>query len=367
MLLNLRLLLVEPYYGGSHRSFLDGLQRHLPFDFSLLSLPAHSWKWRMRFSAPWCAGQLPAKRHVDGLLCSTFIDVASLRGLGPSWLQDVPISLYFHENQFAYPVRHEDERDYHYGLTNYLSALAADELAFNSRYNLDSFLAGCRLLEKKAPDVKLQLADDIAAKAQVLAPPLDFSQLDSLPEPGSKPGPPTIVWNHRWEHDKNPVLFFTTLFSLAEQGLDFRLMVLGQSFRQQPAIFSGARQRLGQKIIHWGFVEDRHHYLQLLQQADLVVSTANHEFFGLAVLEAVRAGCRPLLPQRLSYPELFPADYLYKDDSDLLPALAELLSGEDLRLSPEQGQQLTEPFSWTTMAGRFQNWLLGGRVVDPSA
>ena len=36
----------------------------------------------------------------------------------------------------------------------------------------------------------------------------------------------------------------------------------------------------------------------------MIVSTADHEFFGISVVEAISAGASPLLPERLSYPEI---------------------------------------------------------------
>ena len=47
----------------------------------------------------------------------------------------------------------------------------------------------------------------------------------------------------------------------------------------------------------------------MLSRADWVLSTASHEFFGIAVVEAMLMGCLPWLPDRLSYPELVPAQY----------------------------------------------------------
>jgi glycosyltransferase involved in cell wall biosynthesis len=352
-----KILVIEPYFGGSHRLFLQELEEQLDLRFTLLTLPARKWKWRMRFAAPWVAAQLGARRpDVEAVLCSTFVDVATLRGLAPAWFNSLPILTYFHENQFAYPVRNDDERDFHFGLTNYTTALASDRLGFNSRYNLDTFLAGCQLMEKKAPDVRLAGAAAIAAKATVLPVGLDFTALDRLAAPGPR-AVPVIVWNHRWEHDKNPELFFQTLFELAADQVAFQLIVMGQCFERQPAIFAEARERLADRLIHFGYVADRHEYLRLLKQGTIIVSTADHEFYGISVLEAVRAGCRPLLPRRLSYPELFGDDFLYADARCFKMRLADLLATTAAPLDPVKSRQLTDPFSWPMLRQSYEQWL----------
>ena len=248
----LTVLVLEPYYGGSHKSFLTGLTG-LPFDFELMTLPARKWKWRMRLSAPYFAQRLQERGSTfDRIVCSTFVDVAAFRGLAPSWVKDVPVLTYFHENQFVYPVQINDERDFHFALTNMTTALASDSLAFNSRYNLRSFLHGIRSLQGKSYDLKL---DDpcgvIEAKSGVLPPGIDFSVIDRTERAGVT-GPPVIVWNHRWEHDKNPELFFRSLYTLDSEDIDFRLVVLGESFKEYPSVFEEATKKLSGKVLHIG-------------------------------------------------------------------------------------------------------------------
>lgn len=358
-----RILVIEPYYGGSHKAFLDGLETHLPLSFDLCTLPARKWKFRMRLGGPYFAAQLNRQQPVayDCLLCSSYLDVAVFLSLAPEWLRRTPIVTYFHENQFAYPVQVEDERDVHFGLTNYTTALASDQLVFNSRYNLESFLTGCREILKIADD--MQLPGDVDAalreKSKVLPPGIDFAGIDILPAWGRNKAP-VIVWNHRWEHDKNPQVFFEALFRLEALGVEFELIVLGESFQNQPAVFQQARAKLSRRIRHFGYAASRREYYHWLSQGDLVVSTADHEFYGIAVLEAVRAGCRPLLPTRLSYPELFPAEYLYQDDDFVDRLAADLKLGS---LPQEKRRALTERYSWTVLAGEFNKLFVSGDIL----
>ncbi len=354
-------ILLEPYYGGSHKAFLKVLSGNLPFEFILLTLPPRKWKWRMRFSAMYFADELrrlPSSTISDckSILCSPYVDVAAFKALAPAWVSRIPVATYFHENQFAYPVRKDDIRDFHFAVTNLTTAMASDRLAFNSEYNRSTFLDGVRGIVKKIPDMTIEdPADRIYEKSIILPPLMDFNEFDRTSVNPLPEGPPVILWNHRWEHDKDPETFFRTLFELDGQGVDFRLIVAGKSFRSRPDIFAAARESLAHRIVHFGYARSRKEYIRLLMRSDLVVSTANHEFFGIAVIEAVRAGCRPLLPARLSYPELFPEEFLYKTDIDLPEALIASLSKG--RLSKEKAHELTDRFAWMSLADQYGEWL----------
>jgi glycosyltransferase involved in cell wall biosynthesis len=75
----------------------------------------------------------------------------------------------------------------------------------------------------------------------------------------------------------------------------------------------------------------------------------------MAVLEAVRAGCRPLLPNRLSYPEIFPKDFLY-DDEAFIDRFIETLDRK--RLPKDWSKELTKNFSWESLADKYAALLL---------
>ena len=302
----MRILALEPYHGGSHERFLEGWISHSHHDWTLLTLPPYKWKWRMRHAAITFAAEvrrrLSAGESWDGVFCSDMLNVAEFRGLAPTVVARLPSILYFHENQINYPVRFEQERDFQFGFTNISSGLAADRVWFNSAFHRESFLESIPPFLNKMPDYRpLEAVEQIRAKSEICQPGVACASVRQSERPS---GPLRVLWAARWEFDKDPETFFEALRLLSQLGVPFRVSVLGQSFRETPAVFERARSEFEREIDVWGFQSQRADYQRALMRADVFVSTAIHEFFGISAVEAMVGGAYPLLPRRLAYPEL---------------------------------------------------------------
>jgi glycosyltransferase involved in cell wall biosynthesis len=355
-----KILVIEPYFGGSHRHFLTRLQQNIKAELTFLTLPPRKWKLRMQLSAPWfaeCVAKMDEKKF-DTVLCSTFVDVAVLKALLNGingWNTTCLYCTYFHENQFVYPHRKDDKARHQFTAINFNTALVSDRIAFNSHYNMLTFVNNCRQFIKKAADVDLaDIVSRIEEKATVLYPGIDY--VEATRTTAKKKTIPVICWNHRWEHDKNPEEFFNSLAELVEKGYGFKLIVLGQAFREEPPVFGWARQKFAEQTLHFGYVSSQKEYFRWLQRADIVVSTALHEFFGISVMEAVGAGCVPVVPDRLSYPELYPQYFRYQE-GELSLKLAEVLDRVMTGDLPPMNIDC-ERYSWNSLRDDYSTWLM---------
>ncbi len=316
-----RLLALEPYYGGSHRAWIDGWRRHSRYTIDLLTLPARKWKWRMRGAAIVFSEQLEERYPNvgwDGLIATDMMNLAEFLALTRPRLERTPVVLYLHENQIGYPLHPEERRDYHYAITNFVSVLSASKAVFNSEYNRKEFFSGIRSIFAQMPDCRppTEMLDSAEASCEVIPPAIELHELRRARQPDG--GAPVILWNHRWERDKQPERFTDAIDTLLSKSIPFRLIVCGEHFREIPSCFLKIKESLGDRLLHFGFAESRAEYADLLSRSDIVVSTALQEYFGISVVEAMHAGAFPLLPNRLAYPELIPAEYrdevLYEDN-----------------------------------------------------
>jgi len=287
--------------------------------WTVLTLPPRHFSWRVRGNALYWSVQERAvlEDGHDLLVATSMVDLATLRGLVPA-LAGVPSLVYFHENQFEYPQHMQKHNLLEAQITSIYAALAADCVAFNSQYNRDTFMAGCAALLRRLPDrVPPGVGPRLQAKAIVLPVPIDDPARESVQPawPGTVrqlPGRPLrLLWVGRFEHDKGADCLLGILRHLDAAQLDYEVAMTGQQFRRSPSAFGDIQAAFAHRLVHCGYIACRTQYRALLRGADLVLSTALHEFQGLAVMEAVAEGCLPVVPARLVYPELYPGYFCY--------------------------------------------------------
>jgi glycosyltransferase involved in cell wall biosynthesis len=309
----------ESFDTGSHRSVREMISLHSRHTWTWLTRPGRGWKWRMRLGAVELLEQATSagclEEPIDAMVATSLLSAADLRALLPARLRGTPILLYMHENQAAYPLsdhpKVDPKRDVHFALTNLTSILAADGVIWNSSWNKRSFLEGMDRIVRRANAVDLHgWQQKVELRSRVIWPPIEAPPAEAGRRVSREPesgGPVRVVWPHRWEHDKGP----DGLLEIAarhSEPLNLRWTILGWQYPDVPPALAEFGSRFASRIDHFGYEPSRQRYWEHLARADWVLSTARHEYFGIAVAEALLAGCLPWLPSRLSYPELLPPE-----------------------------------------------------------
>ena len=359
----MKILILEPYLTGSHAAWAKEYADHSRHRVSILGLEGRHWKWRMHGGAVTLARMFSDAGHGPDLIVATdMLDLTTFLALTKDRSAGMKTALYFHENQITYPWSEKDrdrprERDAHYGFINFASALAADVVAFNSEYHRTSFLSELGPFLEAFPDYnETEAVRSIKDKSHVLYLGIDLKRFDEYQTEPSSDQPPLILWNHRWEYDKNPEDFFGVLFMLKDEGLEFEVAVLGESFDVRPPVFQEAASRLGERILQFGYVEDFPTYASWLWRADLIPVTSIHDFFGVSVVQAIYCNCYPLLSSRLAYREHIPsecqASHIYGDLTDLVAMLRYRI--ENIQETREhKTQHFVRHYDWQTMVAEY--------------
>jgi glycosyltransferase involved in cell wall biosynthesis len=357
----LKFLFLESFFGGSHREFARGLVSHSKHRIDLVTMPARFWKWRMRGAALYFVNKIPSLEGYNGLITTGLMSLSDYKVLSKG--KCPPALVYFHETQLTYPLAPGEHMDYQFGFTDITTALAAERVLFNSRTHNDSFFLKLPGFLKMMPEYRPNwVVEAIRSKAGVLYPGCRFSARAGSAAEFSREVPPLVIWNHRWEFDKNPDEFFQALDALVKEGAAFRLALLGENYQAIPKAFLGARERYGERIVQYGYVESRAEYIKWLKRGSIVISTARQENFGIAVIEAVRYGCVPLLPARLAYPEIIPKRFhpqvLYGDPDELVKRLGRLITSYSgfAKLRRDLSKEMSR-FAWENLIDRYDQEL----------
>jgi glycosyltransferase involved in cell wall biosynthesis len=374
-------LLLSAYDAGSHRYWRKGIEEKLnDVNWTVLTLPARYFNWRIRGNPISFIEQYRSElsRDYDFVIATSMVDLATLRGLIPT-LASTPSLIYFHENQFEYPQSDKQNKSIEPQMVNLYSALAADQLIFNSEFNRSSFFKGCDELMAKLPDftfkdlstrllkkssvIPVPIADEIfsiterrAVNTERRAVNTENNAVNNVENSAEINRPIKLIWNHRWEYDKGVDRLLEVLRELERREIPYKMCILGERFRSTPPEMATIQRDFEHRLVQCGYEEDYDKYKGWLTSADMVISTAIHEFQGISVLEAVARGCIPVLPNRLAYPGLVSDNYLYDSfDNDIeREAKAAVDRIERLRESRAEAPNVSK-YKWSELIPRYRD------------
>jgi len=323
----MKVLLISPFHGNSsHAAWAQGLQKWSRHEVTLATLPDRGWSWRLKGGCVPLHDLLSKKgEDYDVLLATSLTCLTSLFGLlRRSSLSKLPTIYYMHENQLTYPIRQGGKRDSQLILRQFHSQMAADEIWFNSSYNLECWFESLPTFLRNFPDHHgLEHLPALRNRSRVVPVGLELPQTP----PSERLKEHLLLWNHRWEWEKG-IDRFTKFITGLPPTFDFKVALLGGEPKGQDPQREKLKSFLGPRLVHSGWC-DRKEYDQWLRRATFTLSMARHEFFGISVLEAAANGVVPFLPRRLSYPELFGAqlqeELFYQNLGDLQSKLQNFL------------------------------------------
>lgn len=375
--MSLDVLLVEGWFGGSHEAWATGWSAHSRHDVEIISQPGSHWQHRMDAAA--VPLSMATARHVERhgapevVVATDMVDLASYLGLCRSvvagGLTDAATVMYLHENQFTQPASPNGvggSRGRHLVWNNWRSLVAADHVWSNSQWQLDSMFESLGDSLAGAPDASEQLPmlESVRDRCSVQPVGCDLTDLLAQHTPDGSGGDtessatgdvPLVLWNHRWSHDKGLEDAVRSLRTLADEGVGFEVAVVGEDDHHDPSRGDRLLGSIADRIVSRGWLAPTA-YRRLLTRADVVVACPLQENFGISVVEAVAAGCVPVVPDRLAFPETIDEPALRYPSGRLTTRLREVLVDLDrYRVLAEGCRRRLDRFDWPAVAAAYDS------------
>ena len=282
-------------------------------------------------------------------------DLAQLKGLLPASWHDVKCVVMFHENQLTFPWSPTDQdpdlgRDLAYSYINVSSALAADQVWFNSAHHRDVFLKAVDLWMSKMPKPRLHgPAARIAARSHVVRLGLSFDGWDALKPNAATPWAecrvPVLLWNQRWSWDKGTDAWMKLVHGILEQDIPAEFVVLGESKGRLPDGWEAMRDKMGSRCLQWGFADSKADYVQWLWRSTAAPLAPKQEYFGLAMVEAMRCDVMPWVPESHAYTETMPEGHRFMPPDTWLDGLRDQV-WKTWPLTPDAYRLKADSYAW---------------------
>ncbi len=123
-----------------------------------------------------------------------------------------------------------------------------------------------------------------------------------------------IIFPHRLDDEKQPELFWKL---------------------KEEVIKKCSKAKDWNWIMTKDFKSSKKEYYRLLSKAKISVSYSLQETWGIAMLESVLSGAIPVVPNRLSYSELYSDVFKYETFDEAVDMVVDLIEGDDLLVEVE--------------------------------
>jgi hypothetical protein len=288
----LDILALEPFFGGARRAMLETVMRYSRHRWTLLKLPPRRIERRLAAAAHWFAEQL--LRHwvgrVDVIFTSEAMNLQDLVRQVPE-LRSKPSVVYFHENQLP-PVGRKAENALQ--LVNLSTTNCATEVWFNSTYHMKQFVQRASSLVERHPELSgRNPLPDLAAKTQVMPPPVDFALTrDAVYTDPVKRDPRLLFVDTR---DAQVDVLNEALMRLTRRAEKFKLITVGP--------VEGLDDELPRRTIS---ERDEKAQIRALHEAAVLISARPGAASDHHAVRGLHLGCWPIFPNSGVYPELLP-------------------------------------------------------------
>ena len=292
MNVQLDILALEPFHGGPRKAMLDALLRYSRHRWTVLKLPPRRIERRLVAAAHWFAEQI--SRHwagrLDVLMTSEAMNLGDLFRLVPQ-LADKPSVVYFHDNQL--PSTYSTTEAPHQ-VVNLGTAAAATEIWFNSLYHLRTFLKRATVVVERHPELAgRNPLPAIAAKAQLMPPPVDLSLGRQLLEASAVERDPRMLFVDTRDADIRTLN--AALGGLYRRGEKYTLTTVGP--------VDGLDESLPRSTIS---ERDDDAQIRAMLRSAVMFSARPGAASDHYAVRALQLGCWPIFPNSGVYPELLP-------------------------------------------------------------
>lgn len=293
----LEILALEPFYGGPRKAMLDCLIKHSRHHWTLLKLPPRRIERRLAAAAHWFAEQLTlhAVGRVDLLFTSEALNLSDFYRLAPG-LVGKPSVVYFHSNQLPPPDVEEDFAAAAAAapsiLANLSTAVAAQELWFNTAYHQQQFIERAGVfIERHSQTFTRNPVAEFAQKSRLMPPPTDVY----LPQEIIKRAP--VARDKRTFfinlNGADCDLIDQALATLSQRGEEFKLMTLGPDHMLSPPWQRTRVSEISETTV-----------VEAMLKCGLLISAQADPMWDHHLILSMAAGCWPLAPNCGIYPEL---------------------------------------------------------------